>query len=595
MSHHIQGEQLSDSQSSSHSRNLLTKETFEGSDEANGKLDTDLEQAPQQYHPTGENNNNNDNYDNDGDILLNYYPDMINAESDPHLSREISRRITNSGGSFRTVQVPPNSTMHLIGEGRELPPSLPDRTPYTVSFAGVDDPYHPHNYPMWKKVMFSICVAFSALSVSLGSAMFSNGNEQIMEEFHVGWTVAALGTSLYVFGFAAGPVIHGPMCEILGRKFIMVLSCLGYVSFSFGVSTAKDIQTVMICRFFAGFIGSAPYVVAPAVMVDLFRAQWRGVAIAIFVCMLFGGPVIAPVLGGFTAKNSSLGWRWCSYFSAIVGCLALFCNTFLLEETHHPLLLAKKAEFLRRHTGNWGIFAPHEEVSLDLKEIVESRLARPIKLLFTEPIIFLISIYNAFIYGMLYMFLTAVPLIFQTRYHWRQGVAELPYISMLLGVFSGGGMIVLYELHVQKRQMSGGRKVTPEDRLPPVMVGGFTFVIGIFWMGWTGDYAEHVHWIVPTIGAFFIGNGLMAIFLPTMNYVIDCYLFIAATALAANTFVRSSVAAAFPLFARQMFVNLTIKWASTLVGCLALLMIPLPFLFYRYGAAIRRKSKYALH
>ncbi|CAK9442083.1 uncharacterized protein LODBEIA_P58470 [Lodderomyces beijingensis] len=508
------------------------------------------------------------------------------------LSRELSRRITNTQSLLTRAQ---SSTdpMPSMGGGKEFPPMLPDRDPYCVEYEE-NDPNHPHNWWIWKKVLYCVCVGVSALSCSVGSAMFSASNQAIMEKFHIGTTVAALGTSLVVFGFAAGPVIYGPMSELFGRKIVLVISTLGYVCFMFGAATGKDIQTIMICRFFAGFVGSAPLVVAPASMVDMFNARARGTAIAIFASVLFGGPMLAPILGGFTVKNSALGWRYTSYFSAYIGVIAFLLNTFVLQETHHPVILVRKAELLRRRTGNWGIFAPHEEVSLDLKEIAVNNVARPIKLLFTEPIIFLVSIYNAFIYGMLYMFLTAVPMIFLRRYHWRQGVAELPYISMLLGVFSGGVMISLYEVHVHRLQDTKGRQPVPEDRLPPIMVGAFTFVIGIFWMGWTGDYAEHVHWIVPTIGAFFIGNGLMAIFLPTLNYIIDCYVFVAASALAGNTFLRSGFGAAFPLFATQMFTNLTIKWASTLVGCLGVLMIPVPFLFYKYGGRIRQRSKYAL-
>ncbi|KAI5906327.1 Major facilitator superfamily multidrug transporter FLU1, partial [Candida parapsilosis] len=84
------------------------------------------------------------------------------------------------------------------------------------------------------------------------------------------------------------------------------------------------------------------------------------------------------------------------------------------------------------------------------------------------------------------------------------------------------------------------------------------------------------------------------IFLPTMNYIIDCYLYVAASALAGNTFLRSGFGAAFPLFTTQMFNNLTIKWAATLLGCLGALMIPVPFLFYKYGGYIRSKSKFAM-
>ena len=66
-----------------------------------------------------------------------------------------------------------------------------------------------------------------------------------------------------------------------------------------------------------------------------------------------------------------------------------------------------------------------------------------------------------------------------------------------------------------------------------------------------------------------------------------------ASALAANTVVRSAVAAAFPLFTTQMFLNLGVNWACTLIGLLMLLFVPAPFLFYKYGHIIREKSKFA--
>ncbi|KAI5970801.1 hypothetical protein CANMA_000220 [Candida margitis] len=516
--------------------------------------------------------------------------ELSRSETNAQLSRELSRRVTNTG-SFLVQDY--DDVKLSMGENIPFPPMLPDRNPYCVAFDGLDDPYHPHNYPLYKKLLYSASVALAALSLSMGSAMFSEGSAELEQIYHIGTSVAALATSLFVFGFAAGPVIYGPLSELFGRKLVMVVSCLGYVSFQFGVATAKDLQTIMLCRFFAGFVGAAPLVVAPAVMVDLFNARIRGSAIAVFACLLFGGPMLAPILGGFIVKNQNMGYRWTSYISALIGCLALVMNTFILQETHHPVLLVRKAELLRRKTGNWGIFAPHEEVSLSLNEIFRNNIMRPLRLLFTEPIVFLVSIYNAFIYGMLYAFLTVIPLVFTGRYHWSQGVGELPYLSMLLGVFSGGAVIVFFERRLNKR-VDAGLKPTPEARLPPIMIGGFTFVIGIFWLGWTGDYAEHVHWIVPVIGAFFVGNGLILIFLPTMNYIIDCYLYVAASALAGNTFIRSAFGAAFPLFTTQMFNNLTIKWAATLLGCLGILMIPVPFLFYKYGALVRSKSKFAM-
>lgn len=85
----------------------------------------------------------------------------------------------------------------------------------------------------------------------------------------------------------------------------------------------------------------------------------------------------------------------------------------------------------------------------------------------------------------------------------------------------------------------------------------------------------------------------MSIFLQALNYLVDAYLMFAASAIAGNTFMRSLCGAGFPLFARQMFNGMGIQWASTLLGCVAIVLAPIPFIFYYYGAKIRSKSAYA--
>lgn len=529
----------------------------------------------------------------DNTLSENAYYEPQEPASNEDLEDKGETKYSFNKDAYKSTEAINNDTMLMVGENRDFPPLLPDRGSYCVSFCGIDDPYHPHNYPFYKKVMFITAVGFSTFSLSMGSAMFASAAEDLKRIYHIGTSVAALPTALFILGFAAGPVIYGPLSEMVGRKPVLAVSTLGYICFEFGTAAAKDLQTIMICRFFAGFIGSAPVVIPAAVMVDIFNGKTRGIGVACFGSILFGGVMIAPIFGGFIVKNPAMGWRWLSFISGIIGCLSLFLAVFALQETFHPVLLAKKAQYIRKITGNWGIYAPIENTSLELKEIFVNNILRPLKLLFTEPIVFLISLYNSFIYGILYSFLTVIPLIFTGRYGWSRGVGELPYLSMLLGVLSGTVINIIYEIRNIKASEIAGSKLAPELRLPPVMIGSVTFVIGIFWLGWTGDYPERVHWIVPTIGAFFIGNGLMLIFLPTMNYLIDCYVSEAATALAGLTFIRSSFGAAFPLFTQQMFNNLTIKWAATLVGCLGALMIPVPFAFRKYGAYVRSKSKYA--
>lgn len=106
-------------------------------------------------------------------------------------------------------------------------------------------------------------------------------------------------------------------------------------------------------------------------------------------------------------------------------------------------------------------------------------------------------------------------------------------------------------------------------------------------------YNANIHWAVPAASGIFTGFGLMSIFLQALNYIVDAYLMFAASAIAGNTFLRSLCGAVFPLFARQMFEGMGIQYAATLLGCLAVVMIPIPFAFYKWGAKIRQKSAYA--
>lgn len=136
-----------------------------------------------------------------------------------------------------------------------------------------------------------------------------------------------------------------------------------------------------------------------------------------------------------------------------------------------------------------------------------------------------------------------------------------------------------------------------------------------------------MHWIAPVLSGLFTGFGIFSIFLSLLNYIVDAYLMFAASAIAGNTFMRSLCGGVFPLFATYMFNGMGIEWAATvccvyswlvyflppapflaprmygfyvhdaddtqLLGCVALLAVPMPVLFYIYGKKIRGKSKFA--
>ena len=310
---------------------------------------------------------------------------------------------------------------------------------------------------------------------------------------------------------------------MLGRKLPIMIAMFGFSVFCFGCAAAKDLQTIMLCRFFTGFFGSCPLAVVAAVFADMFDNTQRGTAIVIFSSMVFMGPMLGPFIGGFINKNSSLGWRWNLFIPGIMGSLADILVIVFIHESYAPIVLVNKAADLRRRTKNWGIHAKQEEIEVDFKELVTKNFSRPIRLLVTEPIILAITCYMSFIYGLLYCFLTAYPLVFQGVHHIVPGVSGLPFFGMVCGILLVAGYIIYDSKNYNKKLAANGGIPVPEWRLPPVMVGGVLFALGLFWFGWSG-YKADIPWIVPTLSGLFTGFGLLAIFICCFNYLIDSYL-----------------------------------------------------------------------
>ena len=196
---------------------------------------------------------------------------------------------------------------------------------------------------------------------------------------------------------------------------------------------------------------------------------------------------------------------------------------FVVKETYPPAVLVTKAELLRRRTKNWAIHAKQEEIEIDLKELLEKNLTRPMRMFFTEPILLLIGLYLSFVYGLMYVTLSAYPLVFQKVHGMNPGVGSLPFFGMALGMILSGVASASMNPRWIRKYHANNNRAMPEWRLPLAMVGGVVFAIGLFWFGWTGAY-KSVHWIVPTVAGVFIGFGLLSIFMQLIMYIIDAYL-----------------------------------------------------------------------
>ncbi|EEB06985.2 spermidine family transporter [Schizosaccharomyces japonicus yFS275] len=517
------------------------------------------------------------------------YHDSASASSDFETGSDEQQPSVPPVALERVVSVTndPRTTNIVLPRGAGGFPVVPDPQEFIVKLEPTD-PKLSVNWPPMKKYKTAGYALMCTLTASWGSSIFSSATLQFMKYFKIHMEVALLGMSLYVCGFASGPVIFAPLSELLGRKLPLWLGMFAFSCFSIGTATAADVHTVLICRFFGGFFASAPMTIVGALFSDMFDNKSRGKAVCVFAALTFAGPLLAPIVGGFIAK-SYLGWRWTEYITSFMGfgiCLILP----LMPETYARTITENEAKRLRAECNNPFIHAKSEEETMTLSFVVRNYFMIPLRLLFTEPIVLLLTLYMSFVYGILYLLLEAYPIIFSETHHFIQGVSSLPYIGLVIGVFCGSFMTVQFEPWYFRQVIKAGGKPVPEARLPPMIIGSILFPGGIFWLCWSGAY-ESVHWIVPALSGILTGWGILCIFMQSMNYLVDAYLFRAASVLAANTIMRSFVGAGFPLFAVQMFHNLGTGWAGTLIGLLSVAMIPIPVLFYIYGARIRKMSK----
>jgi len=265
-----------------------------------------------------------------------------------------------------------------------------------------------------------------------------------------------------------------------------------------------------------------------------------------------------------------------------------------LPETYAPVILLNKVKALRKADphGNRHLFAGHEKQDWSFRGVSERTLLRPFRMLAGEPILILITVYLTVLYGVLYGLLQAFPVIFIEKRGFTIGQNGLTFIAMGIGSTTGAALNLWMSRDMPRLIKEWRGFPPPEKRLPGGMVGSILFVVGILWLGWTGNY-DSVKWYVPALGAIVVGMGFALIFISCLSYLVETYLMYSASAFAANTICRSLSAAAFPLFTLQMFNKLGTNWAMTLLAGVGLIMAPSPFLFYRYGAIIRQRSKFA--
>lgn len=452
-----------------------------------------------------------------------------------------------------------------------------------------NDIENPKNWSAPRRWYITLIAVFLVVNATFASSSPSGCLDSISEQLHVSVEAAGLVITLFLLGYCAGPLIWAPLSEFYGRRWIFYATFICYFAFNFLCAFTPNFAGLLIGRFLSGTFASAALSNAPGVLADIWGPVERGNAMALFSMMTFIGPALGPVISGFLELKED--WRWNFYVLIWLAAFTLILM-WSLPETLPSQVLVNKARRIRaaKVPGYENIKAPVEVTDRSLGGIFRVALTRPWRLLI-DPISFLVAIYLSVVYMLLYMLFTIYPIIFQEKRGWNAGVGELPLIGTVIGACLGGA-VIFYTSHKEKQRTLAGHVRKPEDRLTVAMIGGILFPITMFWFAWSGEY-NSVPWIVPVIAGVFLASSILLIFVAYLNYITDSYLMYAASALAANTVARSACGAAAPLFTTYMFDSLGVGGGGSLIGGVACLLAPIPFIFYKYGEGIRKRSKFA--
>lgn len=352
---------------------------------------------------------------------------------------------------------------------------------------------------------------------------------------------------------------------------------------------APNAETIIVTRFFCGFAGSSFLSVAGGTVSDIFTRDAIQGPMTIVALSPFIGPSLGPLLGGFINYNTN--WRW-TYYVMIMWAFGLWAAILLLApETYHPIKLRDKARARRQETGDERWKAAMEKTEKSMARAVGLSLLRPFQLLLWEPMCLMLCLFSAILLGILYLFFGAFHNIFGDVYGfnlWQTGVA---FLGILVGMVAGSATDPVWSRVNARLLRENGDQPEPEFRLPPAVAGAVLVPVGLFIFAWT-TYPT-VPWIVPIIGSGLFGMGTLLVFTGIFTFLVDAYPHYAASAMAANAFTRCTLAAAFPLFGLQMYGSLGYQWGSSVLAFLTVVMLPFPYLFFRYGKTLRRRSKFA--
>lgn len=345
---------------------------------------------------------------------------------------------------------------------------------------------------------------------------------------------------------------------------------------------------ILLLRLCSGTFGAAPLTNAGAVIADIFPPKQRGLAITVYALVPLFAPAMGPLIGGFVAEAT--GWRGIMRLNAILSACAWILLLIALPETYTPALLRLRAQRLTQLTGKVYVFVADKADITTTRFCLPPVMFRPFQLAVQEPIILLVALYQALVFGTLYLTFAAFPILYGPARGWSPGMSGLSFIGLVIGILCS----VVFQLwdnqqYVRLLKHLYPEPAPPEARLPGCCIGSVSLAVGLFWFAWTSS--PDIHWAWSIAAGVPFGFGVVLITIGSTNYLVDSYTAFAASALTVCICARAVCGALAPLLVRSAFNKVGVQWALMIPAGLVLLCAPFPFALYCYGGWIRSRFK----
>lgn len=446
----------------------------------------------------------------------------------------------------------------------------------------------------------------------MASVILAVASQAVADDFGLGGNVytPALPTAMFVLGFGLGPLYLAPLSEMYGRRIIYLSCFAAFTIFNVCCAVSPNITALSIFRLLCGMAGSAGPSIGGGTIGDMFSPETRGRAQSFYSFGPTGGTALGGVLGGFILQGTG-SWRWLAWIMAMAAGVVSLLSIFFLQETYAPYLLRLKAARARKETGD---VRYHSEFDIkgssgrSYKTTVKN-ITRASRMLFTSPTCAAMSTYMALIYGVLYLHMVTLPLLFGPEpvyglpsYQWPTELTGLSYLGSGVGSVIGALLGALFlnrtyasmaERMRKKHGLMQGEKDphSPEYRMPFMQVGALVVVAGLFIFAFAARPGE-VHWIAPLVGAAVFSAGMLMTYICVTTYLVDTFERYAASAIAAMTVTRSVLGCVFGLIGNELYRSLGYQWGTLLLACLCALLAPLPIIFYYLGPRLRKSGSF---